>query len=57
VPLFSERYDLVIPSEHFESELLAPLLDILASDEFADEVNELAGYELERPGEVLAKLG
>jgi putative molybdopterin biosynthesis protein len=57
VPLFSERYDLVIPSEHFESELLAPLLNILASDAFADEVNELAGYELERPGEVLAKLG
>ena len=57
LPLFSERYDLVIPREHFESELLVPLLDILASDQFEDEVNELAGYDLERPGEVLAELG
>jgi putative molybdopterin biosynthesis protein len=57
VPLYSERYDLVIPREHFDSELLAPLLEILVSDQFADEVNELAGYELERPGEVLAELG
>ena len=57
VPLYSERYDLVIPREHFEDELLAPLLDILASDKFAEKVKELAGYDLERPGEVLAELG
>jgi putative molybdopterin biosynthesis protein len=56
MPLYRERYDLVIPKEHFEGELLAPLLEILVSDRFADEVNELAGYELERPGEVLAEL-
>ena len=29
VPLFHERYDLVIPVEYYESELLAPLLDII----------------------------
>jgi putative molybdopterin biosynthesis protein len=57
VPLYSEQYDLVIPREHFESELLAPLLDILGSDQFASEVNELAGYELEQPGKILAELG
>ncbi len=57
LPLYSERYDLVIPKEHYQSDLLAPLLEILVSDQFADEVNELAGYELERPGEVLAELG
>ena len=57
VPLYRERYDLVIPREHFESVLLEPLLDILKSDQFAGEVNDLAGYESERPGEVLAELG
>ena len=57
LPLFTERYDLVIPKEHYRSNLLAPLLEILASDQFADEVNELAGYELDRTGEVLAELG
>jgi putative molybdopterin biosynthesis protein len=57
VPLHSEQYDLVIPREHFESELLAPLLDTLESDQFASDVNELPGYELEQPGKILAELG
>jgi len=57
LPLFSERYDLVIPQEHYQSRLLEPLLEVLASDQFASDVNKLSGYELERPGEVLAELG
>ncbi len=57
LPLFSERYDLVIPEEHYQSRLLEPLLEVLASDQFAGEVDKLSGYELERPGEVLAELG
>ena len=57
VPLYRERYDLVIPKEHYENELLAPLRETLVSEEFATDVIKLAGYELERPGEVLAELG
>jgi putative molybdopterin biosynthesis protein len=57
LPLFSERYDLVIPEEHYQSRLLEPMLEVLASDQFAGEVDKLSGYELERPGEVLAELG
>jgi putative molybdopterin biosynthesis protein len=57
VPLNSERYDLVIPREHYESELLAPLLETLTSEPFASAVKELAGYDLERPGAILAELG
>ncbi len=57
LPLFSERYDLVIPEEHYQSRLLEPMLEVLASDLFASEVDKLSGYELERPGEVLAELG
>ncbi|MFV1859657.1 MAG: molybdopterin biosynthesis protein [Anaerolineales bacterium] len=57
VPLNSERYDLVIPREHYESELLAPLLETLTSEPFASAVSELAGYDLERPGAILAELG
>ena len=57
MPLFSERYDLVIPREHYESDLLAPLLEILTSDVFANAVGGLAGYDLEEPGAILAELG
>ena len=56
VPLYSERYDLVIPKEHYESELLAPLLETLVSEDLASEIGSLAGYELERPGEILAEI-
>ena len=56
LPLYRERYDLVIPTEHYESELLAPLLDLLRSEAFTDDVNGLVGYELEKPGEILAEL-
>ena len=44
VPLFNERYDLVIPVEYYESDLLAPLLAIIRDPEFAG-VEALGGYE------------
>ena len=34
VPLVEERYDLVTPREHYESDLLAPLLGLLNDDAF-----------------------
>jgi len=58
IPLFDERYDLVIPVEHYESELLAPLLALVRSREagFAQAVEALGGYGIDRMGEVLAEL-
>jgi putative molybdopterin biosynthesis protein len=56
LPLFDERYDLVIPSEHFASELLAPLLHVVRSPEFAATVQALGGYDTAGIGEVVAEL-
>jgi len=58
VPLFHERYDLVIPTEHYESELLAPLLDIIREPDpaFIEAVQALGGYETPHMGEVLAEI-
>jgi putative molybdopterin biosynthesis protein len=53
VPLDSERYDLVIPVEYYESDLLAPLLEIIRSPEFAARVRALGGYATPRMGEIL----
>jgi putative molybdopterin biosynthesis protein len=53
VPLLQERYDLVIPEEHYESELLAPLLDALSSETFRAEVEALGGYDASQMGRVL----
>lgn len=57
VPLFNEEYDLVIPREHYESELLAPLLQVIRSPEFAATVEALGGYDTAGIGEVIADLG
>ena len=57
VPLTTEQYDLVIPSEFYESDLLAPLLSIIRGAEFKRQVEALGGYDTSRMGEVVAELG
>jgi putative molybdopterin biosynthesis protein len=56
VPLFNERYDLVIPVEHYASALLQPLLGIIREPLFAQAVAALGGYETAQMGQVLAEL-
>lgn len=56
VPLYLERYDLVIPRQHYQHPKLTDLLEILRGDEFPAQVAGLAGYRVERMGEVLAEL-
>ena len=55
VPLFEERYDLVIPAAHFESDLIAPLLAVLEMPEFKEGVSGMPGYDTRRMGEIVAK--
>lgn len=57
IPLFPERYDLVIPRLHYESELLRPLLELLRApgSAFAAQIAALGGYETPHMGEVLAE--
>ena len=54
IPLFRERYDLVIPREYYESDLLAPLLEVIRSDRFREAVEALGGYDTSIMGEVIA---
>ena len=50
IPLFEEQYDLVIPAEFYESDLLAPMLDMIRSPEFQSEVHSLGGYNVSKMG-------
>ncbi len=58
VPLFDERYDLVVPVEQVESELLAPLLALIRGRDarFLAAIEALGGYGTAQMGEVLAEL-
>jgi putative molybdopterin biosynthesis protein len=56
VPLFTERYDLVIPRDYIEGELLKPLMEIITTSEFRDSVSTLPGYDVSVMGNVIADL-
>jgi putative molybdopterin biosynthesis protein len=57
IPLFQERYDLVIPKVHYESPLLIPLLEILKDQDFRQSVDALPGYDTRSMGEIIATIG
>lgn len=57
IPLMKERYDLVIPREHYESPLMAPLLEIIRGREFQEMVLALGGYDVSETGKILAVIG
>lgn len=56
LPLFQERYDLVIPQANYSSELLAPLLALLHQPEFQRAVVSLPGYDISQMGKVIATI-
>ena len=56
VPLSTERYDLAIPKQHYESTLVSPLLSLIRSDEFKGQVDALGGYDTTSTGLVAAEL-
>ena len=47
-----EQYDLLIPDEAWDTELVQRLIGILKSDAFRKRLEALGGYELHHPGEV-----
>lgn len=56
VPLFHERYDLVIPQVHAESDLLRPLFELLESQLFQNAVEALPGYDTRIMGTLIAEV-
>ncbi len=56
VPVEWERYDLVIPKQYYESDLLKPLLDLIRGDSFRRVVAGLEGYDPDPMGQIVAEL-
>ena len=53
IPLFQERYDLVIPKQFAGTELLAPLFNLLTDPDFREAVSQLPGYDVSRMGTLI----
>ena len=56
IPLFKERYDLIIPEVFAESKLLIPVFDLLQSQAFKTAVNDLPGYGTDIMGKLIAEV-
>jgi putative molybdopterin biosynthesis protein len=54
VPLYEERYDLVVPDQFYNSDLLAPLWRILQQKDFQRAVAAMPGYSVDHMGELIA---
>ncbi len=57
VPLFDERYDLVIPQIYAASPLMAPVFRLLKDDAFRKAVAAMPGYGVDKMGTLIAELG
>ncbi|MGQ9676268.1 MAG: substrate-binding domain-containing protein [Chloroflexota bacterium] len=55
IPLAHEQYDLAIPRQHYESALLAPVLEAISSNSFQRVVEEMGGYDVSDTGRILAE--
>ena len=51
IPLFEERFDLILPDENYRDLLLAPALETLNDLDFRREVAALGGYDTAHTGE------
>lgn len=56
IRLFDERYDLVIPVEHYQSQLLEPLLMLLEDPKYRQTVGGLPGYDTSQMGKLVAEI-
>ena len=54
IPVAKERYDLAIPHEFFETDMIRRLVSIICGDsEFRETVRTLGGYDVSDMGKIL----
>jgi putative molybdopterin biosynthesis protein len=53
IPVTTERYDLVIPAQHYDNPLVQELLEVIASQEFKEQVMALGGYDVRDTGRII----
>ena len=54
IPLEQERFDFIVPAEHWETPAIRKVVDILRDTVFQDAVEALGGYNTEMTGQVMA---
>ena len=55
IPLMDEHYDLIIPNDYYQSNLLQPLINLINSSGFQESVDALGGYDTHDMGKIVAE--
>ncbi|MDW8802829.1 molybdopterin biosynthesis protein [Clostridium sp. A1-XYC3] len=53
IPICNEEYDLAIPEEYLELDIIKELLQVIKSEEFLKEIDKLGGYDYSDIGTVI----
>ena len=51
IPVTQEKFDLVIPKNHYDSSFLEPLINLIKSDEYKQDIIDLGGYDTKETGQ------
>jgi putative molybdopterin biosynthesis protein len=57
IPLATERFDLIIPSENYTSGGVKALREVLSSEEFKSNITRMGGYETRETGKIMYERG
>jgi len=57
IPLATERFDLIIPSDIFTGEMVKALREVLSSEEFKANMARMGGYEIHDTGKIMYERG
>jgi len=57
IPLATERFDLIIPSEYDSSETVRAFRGVLGSEEFKFNITRMGGYEISDTGKTVYEMG
>lgn len=55
IPLATERFDLIIRSEDYNSGAIKALRNVLASREFKSEITRMGGYKTGKTGKIMSE--
>jgi len=55
IHITKERYDLVIPKEHYSAKPLTALLEVVRSQEFRTKIEQMGGYDTRDSGNVISE--
>jgi putative molybdopterin biosynthesis protein len=53
IPIGDEEYDFAMLKENLADERVSQFIEVLKSQTFADDLNQLGGYRLESPGQII----